>query len=146
MVWSSCFTAEKYCQVNFVSNGSKLNLFRFEFVRFLFVGGFNTAFSLLIYFLLVYTGVQFAVSNFISLIAGIFVSYFLQKKLVFKSEQYSTIAKFIGFWFVMYLISSGIIFFAHYFGINYYLAGFLSTCLNVPLSYFISRRFIFNQS
>ncbi|MFJ8457689.1 GtrA family protein [Lysinibacillus xylanilyticus] len=76
-----------------------------EFIRFLFVGGFNTVATYCIYLmLLAYVGYNFAYG--ISYISGIVISFLLNAKYVFNVKL--TVKKAIGFpivYVVQYIIN-----------------------------------------
>ena len=74
-------------------------LFLYKFVRFLFVGGLNTAVGYAIYATLLYLGIHYIVSNATAYIIGTIHSYFWNKFFTFKRIKKS-VNEFLRFVFV----------------------------------------------
>ncbi len=125
-----------------LSNGpSKPELMRWG--RFVFWGGLNTIVSYLVYCGFVFLGAHIFLASMISLIAGILLGHFLNKKNVFRSENRNTLPKYFILWGALYLVHIGVLSLLTRQGMNDYLAGAVAGGLLVPVSYFFMKRLIF---
>ncbi len=68
-----------------------------EKIRFLFVGGFNTALDFIILFGLVFLGLDKIFANYISTTVTMVISFFLNKEFTFKSKDKASKRQFILF-------------------------------------------------
>lgn len=68
-----------------------------EKIRFLFVGGFNTALDFIILFGLVFLGLDKIPANYISTTVTMVISFFLNKEFTFKSKDKASKRQFILF-------------------------------------------------
>ncbi len=98
-------------------------LARFQFVRFALIGGINTAFSYGVYAGLLFTGINYAVSNLLALIAGIFFSFKTQGTYVFNNTNNRLLGRFVICWGMIYVINVLIIKVLMQFGLDPYTAG-----------------------
>jgi len=112
-------------------------------VRFLVVGGFNTAFSYAIYVILLYAGLPYALANLCALLLGILFSFRTQGALVFGNRDGSLIWRFAGAWGVIYIFNIGLIGLLMRAGLNAYTAGAVALPFTSVLSYFIQKRVVF---
>jgi len=67
-----------------------------RFVRFLLVGTLNTAFSYLVYALLLLVGLHYAAANLGAVVLGIIFSFKTQGVLVFRDPRNALFAKYEG--------------------------------------------------
>lgn len=114
-----------------------------RWLRFLVMGGINTGFSYGVYAVLVYLGLNFALSNLVSLVLGILFSFRTQSKFVFQNPRSHVFLRYIGVWAVIYCINVGIIALLMRFGINAYIGGALAIIPTAVSSYFLQRMFVF---
>jgi putative flippase GtrA len=96
-----------------------------------------------VYALLLYLGINYAVSNLAALIAGILFSFKTQGKFVFNNSDDRLLWRFVLFWVLLYGFNVMSINTAMKFGLNAYLAGALTLIPNAMLSYLAQRRFVF---
>jgi len=78
-------------------------------LRFLIVGGFNTAFSYLVYAGLIALTLPFWLANLGALLCGIVVSFILQGRIVFGNSDPRRFGRFVMSWLVIYVIQTGLI-------------------------------------
>ena len=71
-------------------------------LRFLVVGGINTGFSYCVYVVLAFTGLNYALANLGSLIAGILFSFKAQGRFVFRNSDRSLFWRFVLCWALIY--------------------------------------------
>jgi putative flippase GtrA len=117
-----------------------------QIVRFVLVGGVNTAFSYGIYALFLAVGVNYAFANLLALIAGILFSFKTQGRLVFNSADNRLIVRFVGGWAVIYAINLLLLRQLIAIGIDRYLAGALVIPAIMLLSYVIQRFLVFSAT
>lgn len=58
-----------------------------QFIKFGIVGGFNTVFTYLIYYIGIVLGAHYIVSNAIAFVITVFISFLLNNRFVFKGER-----------------------------------------------------------
>lgn len=111
-----------------------------KFIRFIFVGGFNTLTSYVIYYALLFFFPYF-ISYSVAFFLGIIVSYYLNTILVFKS--YFSLKKFLSFPFVylaQYLLNMFFLYILvekmHY---NIKLAPIVGIIVTMPFTYLLSK-------
>ena len=117
-----------------------------RFVRFLLVGTLNTAFSYLVYALLLLVGLHYAVANLGAVVLGIIFSFKTQGVLVFRDPRNTLFAKYVASWIVIYGANVALIALFVRFGLNPYQAGLAVLPLIVPTSYFVQKILIFRNS
>lgn len=116
---------------------------RHRWLRFLITGGVNTGFSYGIYALLVFMGLNFAVSNLCSLVLGILFSFRTQAALVFNSTGRGLFWRYVAVWTVLYfsniLMIGGLI----RLGANAYTAGAIAIVPTAVMSFFLQKYVVF---
>jgi len=86
-------------------SGRILNDKRFRFIRFLFIGGINTLFSLLVYWGLVFLGIHYAIAVFISNMLGILFNFMTTSRFVFRIWNIRLFIRFILVYIITYILS-----------------------------------------
>lgn len=81
---------------------------RIPLLRFLIVGGLNTAFAFGIYTALVLSGLPFVLANLIALVTGIVVTFKSNARLVFQRNGGSFI-RYLVLWSVVFVVQNVII-------------------------------------
>jgi putative flippase GtrA len=113
------------------------------FTRFLVVGGIGTAFSYGVYVLLVFCGLNYAVANLASLIAGILFSFRTQGQFVFRNTDKSLFWRFVICWAGIYALNVWFITQALHRGMNKYAAGAVAIPAIAVLSFLVQRYLVF---
>lgn len=114
-----------------------------QFVRFLLVGGLNTAFSYAVYAGLLYMGLPYAAANFGALVLGVIFSFRTQGWLVFGNRDGRLIFRFAACWGVIFLVGIALIGLLIRLGLNAYWAGALALAPVTVLSYLLQRFLVF---
>lgn len=117
---------------------------RHRWLRFLVMGGINTGFSYGVYALLVYCGLNYAVSNLCSLILGILFSFRTQAAFVFQQGGQGLFMRYVMVWSILYLSNIAMIGSMIRIGANAYTAGALAIVPTAVLSYFLQKSFVFS--
>jgi putative flippase GtrA len=114
-----------------------------DFYHFIFWGGINTLASYLIYATLLLF-FPYPISYSIAYILGIFISYFLNSKFVFKQElRLSKAARYPLVYVTQYLLGlASLYLLVHVLRVNKLVAPALIVLLTIPVTYFLSRRIL----
>ena len=117
-----------------------------KFIRFIFVGGLNTAFGLGMYLLLVWLGLSYIWATLISHVVGILFNFITTGTLVFENSDKRLIIKFFMNYGLTYFINIG----ANkslqvLFGMNQYFSGIGATIITALISFFILKRFVYKD-
>lgn len=123
-------------------------LFKYQQIRFLFVGGLNTIVGYGSFALLLLTGMNYLLANTISYIVGVIHSYIWNRKFTFKSKNKSIleIVKFVLVYVVNYLIGLlSLYILVDIFKIDKYIAGALNLIITTLISWFGHKYFSFRQ-
>lgn len=114
--------------------------------KFLFSGLLNTFVgyvSFLIFFYLIYFSIE--ISNVLSYVIGVSMSYFLQKNYVFKDKNSNGIKIFIFFTFIAYVINLIILKITFFIGIQAYLCQIISMAFYSLSHFILLRLYVFNK-
>jgi putative flippase GtrA len=112
-------------------------------LRFLVVGGINTGFSYCVYVVLAFTGLNYALANLGSLIAGILFSFKAQGRFVFRNSDRSLFWRFVLCWALIYAANVWFITQAMRMGLNKYAAGAGAIPAIAVLSFVVQRYVVF---
>ena len=121
-------------------------LLNFQFVRFLLVGGLNTAFSYATYAALLYLGVPYVAANLGALLLGILFGFRTQGRLVFRNSDRRLIFRFVACWGLIWVLNIALIALLIRAGLNAYWAGALAMLPIAVVSYFVQRVVVFGAS
>lgn len=77
-----------------------------QFIKFLIVGVFNTAFGVIVYELLVMAGMAPQPALALAYFIGICWNYFTHGKIVFKTQGFGRFPAYLGSYLVIYLANS----------------------------------------
>jgi putative flippase GtrA len=119
-----------------------------KLLKFGLVGVVNTLISIACYILFVKLGMHYILANIISYMIGVVNSYYWNKKWVFQYKQnhLSVFAKFIIVNLVVLCINTSSLFlFVHKFGLNQYLAQFMSTVLGMGINFILNKKWTFES-
>ena len=114
-----------------------------QIVRFVLVGGMNTAFSYCVYAVLLFAGLPYALASFLALLVGIVFSFHTQGTFVFGNRDRRRILRFVLAWLVIYGFNISLIGLMLHFGLNAYWAGAVALVPVVMFSYVVQKVFVF---
>lgn len=117
-----------------------------KFIRFIFVGGLNTAFGLGVYCLLVWLGMSYIWATLIAHILGIFFNFLTTGTLVFENSDPKLIFKFFLNYGLTYFINIGVNKSLQLIGLNTYFSGIGATFITALISFFILKRFVYKDN
>ena len=116
---------------------------RREWLRFLAVGGVNTAFSYGLYALFIYLGAGYLVASFMSMVGGIAFNYRTTGALVFRARGAGSFPRFAGCYALVLAFSVTTLEILDSLGVNAYLSGILVAAPAAVLSFILLRTFAF---
>jgi putative flippase GtrA len=122
--------------------------FRFpegRFVRFLLVGGLNTAFGYGVYALTLFLGAHYAVAATLSTVLGVLFNFFTTGTLVFGQRDPSRLHRFVAVYVVTWAVGILALKAARALEIDLYLAGFVLLLPSAGLSFLLLRTFVFRE-
>jgi putative flippase GtrA len=117
--------------------------FKYTFIRFLLIGTLNTGFSYIIYVILLYCGLQYAIANFFALVSGIIFSFKTQGKFVFYNNNNKIFLRFFCIWIIIYFFNIFIIKSILDLGLNAYVSGAIAVIPVTIFSYFLQKFLVF---
>lgn len=118
-------------------------LWRHRFLRFLVVGGLNTAFAYGSYAALLALGWPYAAASAGSLLLGLLFSFFTQGRLVFGNGELRQLPRFVACWLLLYALNVGVIAGLVRLGLGPYAAGALALVPMAVGSYLVQRHLVF---
>ncbi|WP_228064350.1 GtrA family protein [Novilysobacter avium] len=116
-------------------------------VSFLLSGGFNTAATFGLYWLLLLV-VGYQAAYAISFVAGIALGYVLNTRFVFQTiHSWKKLALYPLVYLISYAVGAGVLALAvAKLGIDEWLAPLISACVTLPLTFFLSRAVLLPRS
>lgn len=116
-----------------------------RFVRFLLVGGLNTAFGYGVYALSLYLGAHYAVAATLSTVLGVLFNFFTTGTLVFGQRDPARLHRFVAVYGVTWAVGVLALKAARALEIDLYLAGFVLLLPSAGLSFLLLRTFVFRE-
>jgi putative flippase GtrA len=115
-----------------------------QLLRFLVVGGLNTAFGYSLFAALTYFGMRYPAAIGLATIGGVLFNFQSVGRLVFNGAPRSRFWRFVGVYVVIYLLNLGGVRLAVSLGANVYLANAITLVPLSLLAFILNRRFVFN--
>ena len=112
-----------FMNAGYESRQELLTILNNRFVRFLAVGGLNSAFGYGVFALLIFLKFHYAAAALLATILGVLFNFKTTGRLVFGSKGNSLIFKFIGVYAVIYAINTASLGVFNFFKVDLYLAG-----------------------
>jgi len=116
-----------------------------RWVRFLVVGGANTAFGYAVYAALLVFGLAYPLASLGSIIIGIGISYWTQGSLVFGNMSINAFLKFLVSWSVIYGTHISTVAISVQLGATAYHGGIYAIPIIAALSYVLQRFLVFRS-
>lgn len=115
---------------------------REQFIRFIYVGGINTAFGYSVYVFSIFVGFSYYVATFFSTCLGIIFNFTTTGTIVFKNKKrdLNLFLKFILTNIFLYLLRIECIRIINLFASNMYLSGFAAIIPISILTFFLNRK------
>ncbi len=126
---------------------SELKFKLLQLIRFIFVGFSNTLISLIVYYVLVYIGVNYLISNVVGYIISSIWGYFLSKIWVFSAKKVSVKESLIKFYITYgssFLLNVCLMFiWVNIFEISKLVAPILTLFFTIPYNFILSKFWVF---
>lgn len=123
-------------------------MFSVNFLKYGIIGVFNTLVGYGLTFYLFYIDVFPELANLLGYVVGFFVSYYLNKKFNFKSQNShgNDLPKFITSMSIAYIVNL-IVFMSlsRIFGLNLYIAQIIAGIFYIGVGYFMSKKWVFKE-
>ena len=116
-----------------------------KFVKFLFVGGLNTAFGYFIYSLFLYIGFHYALASLFATILGVLFNFKTTGIFVFQSRDNKLLVSFFMVYAVVYGLNIVCLKVFDLFNINLYMAGLVLLLPMAVVSFILMKRFVFKK-
>ena len=117
----------------------------YQFMKFIFIGGINTLFGYGVYLFFLFFGLNFAIAALVSTILGIIFNFFTTGRFVFNSKNNSLFFRFILVYVIIYFFTVIGLSILYSNGISYEFGGAILILPNVFLSFFLNKKFVFNN-
>ena len=114
-----------------------------QFLRFVLVGGLNTAFGVGVYCLAIFIGFPYFVATLVSNVLGVFFNFLTTGNLVFRNGNPRLIFRFVACYVAIYFVNTIVVKFLLINNLNSYWAGILATPVVALCSYFLLKQFVY---
>lgn len=114
-----------------------------RFIRFLLVGGLNTAFGYGVFLACLWLGMHYALAGAISTVLGVLFNFKSTGNLVFRSKGNRNLPRFVAVYATIYLVNTLAIGVMLKFGIPEWLGALILILPSAILSYVLNRQFVF---
>jgi putative flippase GtrA len=114
-----------------------------RFLRFLVVGGLNTALNYGIYALLIFVGLGYIAAATLSFVAGLVISFKTHSRFVFDGRGNRAFLPYVASWLAIYLAHITTLGFLVRSGMNSYLAGAILVPPVAVISFLVMRFVVF---
>lgn len=119
-----------------------------QFLKFGLVGGSNTLISLLIYYILIFLGINYLISNSIGYIVSSISGYFLNKIWVFNSKDDKSNKSLFKYYMVYgssFILNIGVMYmFINVIKISYIISPVLTMCITIPYNFILNKLWVFS--
>lgn len=112
-------------------------------LRFVLVGGLNTAFGVGVYCLAVCIGLPYFASTLASNVLGVLFNFVTTGNLVFHNANPRLISRFTACYVVVYLVNTAVVKLFLVAGLGSYWAGIVATPFVALCSYLLLKRFVY---
>jgi len=114
-----------------------------QWIRFVLVGGLNTAFSYAIYAACIFLGLGYVLASAASMAGGILFSYRTTRRLVFDSG--GSLARFTACYLAIYCLTVAQLHLLDSFGVDPYLSGLIAAPVSALASFTLLRLVVFRN-
>lgn len=118
-------------------------MLRWQVLRYVIVGSFNTAAAFAVYSALLWIGLTIPVASLGSLIFGVCLSFITLGRLVFLQQLRGRFLKFVFVWLLLYINQLLVISIFIQLGAGAYWAGLLAGAPTVVLAFLLQRAYVF---
>ena len=116
-----------------------------QFLRFVLVGGLNTAFGVGFYCLAIHVGIPYYIATLLSNVLGVCFNFITTGNLVFRDNNPRLIFRFVVAYVLIYFINTAVVKAFILLGMNNYWAGILATPVVALCSYSLLKYFVYRK-
>lgn len=116
-----------------------------QFLRFILVGGLNTAFGVGVYCLAIFIGLPYFIATLLSNVLGVCFNFITTGNLVFRNNDPRLIFRFVSAYVVIYFVNTAVVKAFILLGLNSYWAGILATPVVAVCSYGLLKHFVYRK-
>ena len=116
-----------------------------QFLRFILVGGLNTAFGVGVYCLAIFLGIPYYIATLLSNVLGVCFNFITTGNLVLHNNDPRLIFRFVGAYVVIYFVNTAVVKAFILLGLNSYWAGILATPVVAVCSYSLLKYFVYRK-
>jgi putative flippase GtrA len=120
-------------------------LWQKRFLRFLFVGGLNTAFGYSLYTALVLLGVHYSWALLFATVVGVFFNFLTSSTLVFRARDFRFLFRFLCVYTFTYALNGGALRVLHELGVAPIIAQGILTLPVALITFVLQKTFVFTQ-
>jgi putative flippase GtrA len=123
--------------------------FCMQFIKFGIVGFSNTFISLAIYYICVFIGLHYILSNSIAFVISVFNAYYWNSKFVFKkietgdTNKFVIVKVFISYGLTFILTTVLLYFWVHILGISVLIAPIINLIITIPINFLLNKFWAF---
>lgn len=116
-----------------------------QLIKFIFVGGINTAFGYGIFALLLYIGLHYTLAALFGQIMGVIFNFFTTGRFVFDNKKINKLPAFVTVYGITYLLNIlGLKLFL-LINVNNYIGGAILILPIAIISFVLNKSFVFNK-
>ncbi len=116
-----------------------------QFLRFILVGGLNTAFGVGVYCLAIFVGAPYYVATLLSNVLGVCFNFITTGNLVFRNNDTHLIFRFVLTYIIIYILNTIVVKGFILLNFNDYWSGILATPIIALFSYNILKKFVYSK-
>ena len=120
-----------------------------QFMKFGIVGVSNTLISLVIYYILLFIGIQYIFANAIAFTLSVLNAFYWNRKYVFKSRDGSKVRQLVKVYVsygLTFALSTGLLVFqVEIMGVSYLIAPLINLCITTPLNFTLNKAWAFRS-
>ncbi len=116
-----------------------------SFLRFLIIGGINTAFGYGLFSLLLFIGIHYSFASALGTIGGVLFNYQTTRHLVFTSKQKNKLVHFSLVYLLIYILNITCLTIFDHLQVNLYLAGAILILPMAILGFLLNKIWVFHE-
>lgn len=128
-----------------IMTGNKIDFRDNRFIKFLIVGGINTAFGYGIFALLIFLNLHYAMAVLLSTILGVLFNFKTTGNLVFENSNNRLIFKFVAVYAIIYFINVASLKVFKLYKIDMYTAGALLLLPMALVAFALNKKLVFRN-
>ena len=116
------------------------------FIRYILVGGLNTAFGYTVFALLVLMGMHYYLGILFATLVGVIFNFVTYGNLVFRKSGWKSIWKFTCIYGILYFVNVTVVYIFLPLLRNIYVANALAVGFIAVLGFYLNRRYVYEKN